>query len=156
MAIVPSCRFQAAVAWAATAPTLHVRASALRFPTAPAALTYDTATCIPTLAFLLVSKVSHPPATTPEPCCPTSPPAEPRPAPEPPAAPPDPPALEPPAAPPDPPDPPALKVFLTGSCFPRSVTAVPPAFLVTVAGSVPPQVPVAVNGRSNRAAKYTV
>ncbi len=72
IAIVPSCRFQAAVAWAATVPTFQLWASAARFPSAPAVLTYDTATCIPTVWFLLVSKVSQPPATTPDPCCPTS------------------------------------------------------------------------------------
>jgi hypothetical protein len=39
MAIVPSCRFQAAVAWAATVPTFQLCASAFRLPSAPAVLT---------------------------------------------------------------------------------------------------------------------
>ncbi len=68
IAIVPSCRFQAAVAWAATVPTLQLCASAARFPSAPAVLTYDTATCIPTFWCWLVSKFTQPPATTPAPC----------------------------------------------------------------------------------------
>src|ERR1700746_3923337 len=116
MAIVRSWWFQASAALAATELTPPECASAGRLPSAPCVLTYETATCIPTFVFCVVSKVSQPPATTPEPCWPASD------------------AFGAAAWP-------VPYRFACGFCLPCSVTEVAPGFVANCAALVPPQVP---------------